>query len=160
MMTASRRSGNTRPCRPRSSRLLALAAGAMLLMTGGAGAHSYRLGAIQIGHLWAKPPTHGELEVLGPLFNSGTTPDQLIAAHSSVVRAVTFQRETAGKEQTLQAIDIPAGEAVSLAPWSQGIRLTGVASTVQVGSTIPLTLEFAHAGRIDVEVLVERSPTP
>jgi len=159
-MRVGRRCGNTRPRRLGSAGLLALAACTTLPLGGVAAAHSYRLGAIQIGHLWAKPPSGGELLVLGPLFNSGTTPDQLIAVHSSMARAATFQRATAGKEQTLQAIDIPPGEAVSLAPWSQDIRLTGVASTVRVGSTIPLTFEFAHAGRIHVEVLVERSPTP
>jgi periplasmic copper chaperone A len=147
------------PCRFRLWILTATLCAAATLIADSANAHSYKLGAIEIGHLWARPPTNGSMVVLGPLFNTGPVSDRLVTVKSMAAGSVALHAKVDGKDQILDGIDLPPGKPVSLAPWSATIVLAGVTQTPREGSLIPLTLGFARAGEINVEVLVERAPS-
>ncbi|MBX6323387.1 MAG: copper chaperone PCu(A)C [Rhodospirillaceae bacterium] len=134
---------------------LVLAAAALLWQAQPAAAHGYRLGAIQIGHLWAKPPEGDTLVVLGPLLNTGTSPDRLVGASSPAARAVGFVVRSGGEDRAADGLDLPPGRPVSLAPWAARIELEGLTEAPRAGATVPMTLTFEHAGRIDVEVVVQ-----
>jgi copper(I)-binding protein len=60
-----------------------------------------------------------------------------------------------GGEMTMQpveAIDLPAGEAVSLQPGGYHIMLLDLAEPLEVGRTFEVTLDFEEAGEQVVEV--------
>lgn len=131
----------------------------MLLSGGPVLAHSAKVGAIEIGHLWAKPPANGTLEVTGPLFNTGSAPDRLIAASSPAAAEVRFETKADGKVAPVDSIELPPGRPVSLAPWRQRLVIEGLKTTPAAGGTVPLTLTFERAGKADCEVMIERSPS-
>lgn len=54
----------------------------------------------------------------------------------------------------LDAIEIPAGEPVSLNPAGLHVWLEGLVRPLRAGETFPLSLQFENAGRHDVNVTV------
>jgi copper(I)-binding protein len=137
---------------------LPLSTAVLVLPATMANAHSYKLGSIDIGHLWAKPSTDGSLSVLGPLFNNGTAPDELIGAASAAATSVIMHANVNGHDRTVSSITLPPAQPVSIAPWADEITLDGVRGADD-GAAIPLTLTFAHAGSIDVDILIQSTPS-
>ena len=138
------------------TRLLFLLLVALCAMAPAAGAHSYRLGAVRIGHLWAKQEGPRRFAVYGPLLNSGGAPDALVRVIASApgARAALVAAKVG---PAVRAIALPIGRPVSLASWSVHIEIAGVAA--RRGTMIPLVLTFAHAGSIRVGAMVENSPS-
>ena len=134
---------------------LALAAPAAMPVQS-ASAHSYKLGALQIGHVWAKPaPKGGETIVTGPVFNTGRTEAALIAV-SSPAAAKTEMRSGADAGDTpIETIAFPPGRPVSLAPWANHVVLSGLERSLTNGDTVKLTLDFGKLGRETVDVEIE-----
>src|SRR3546814_14598495 len=62
-----------------------------------AGAHSYKLGDLMIGHAWAPPSDGGEAAVCMPILNNGETPDRLVGAASPVAAQVRFRAAKDGE---------------------------------------------------------------
>ena len=65
--------------------------------------------------------------------------------------------DTMAGSMTMQEVDsiaIPAGEKVALEPGGYHVMLMELAKPLEVGSTFELTLTFAKAGDITVEVEV------
>ncbi len=142
-------------------RLTVLAGAALILATGGAEAHSYKLGSIAIGHLWTKPSSRsGELDIFGPLFNTGSVPDRLISVASPIANEVEFVTEVDDGERRLGRIELPPGKPVSLASWGAHIVLKKLNGNPREGDMVSLTLKFEKAGTIDVEAAVEKLPSP
>jgi copper(I)-binding protein len=56
----------------------------------------------------------------------------------------------------IDAIDLPAGKAVTLKPGGYHIMLTGLAQPLVAGQTFPLTLTFDKAGAREVAVAVQK----
>jgi copper(I)-binding protein len=48
-------------------------------------------------------------------------------------------------------IDIPAGETVTLEPGGYHIMLIDLAKPIESGDTVPVTLDFEKAGKIEVD---------
>ncbi|MBS0522422.1 MAG: copper chaperone PCu(A)C [Proteobacteria bacterium] len=144
------------------TRHLFLAFVLLLAGIGAASAHSYKLGALEIGHPWARatPPTAptggGYLSVK----NTGTEPDRLISASSPVAGAVqVHEMKMEGNVMRMRELDGPLeikpGETVTLAPGGLHLMMMGLKAPLKQGEKIPLTLVFEKAGKIDVELLVE-----
>ncbi|CAN0561827.1 unnamed protein product [Ectocarpus sp. 12 AP-2014] len=51
-------------------------------------------------------------------------------------------------------IEIPAGEAVTLAPGGLHLMFMALSSPIEEGQPIPVTLEFQHAENIEIELHV------
>lgn len=137
-------------------RLAAVLAFALLAFApAGAGAHGYKLGAIEIGHVWAPPSKDGKTSVFGPLLNTGGAPDALVGVSSPAARDFTI-RDKDGTA-TLDRLPLPPMKPVSLATWGAHIVLTGVTRPLVRGGAFDLTLRFAKAGTITVKVLVQTS---
>jgi copper(I)-binding protein len=136
---------------------LALAA-APLLLAPAASAHSFKLGSIEIGHVWAPPGDGPSFAVYGPLFQSGSTPDRLIGASSPLGKAVEIQDKGGATKSWDDGIALKPGEPVSLASFGNHLEVTGASRPLKEGDTFPLTLSFEHAGSITVEIEVEKTP--
>jgi copper(I)-binding protein len=57
----------------------------------------------------------------------------------------------------LTAIDIPAGQTVTLSPGGTHIMLLGLTQPLREGQSFPLTLSFDHAGQREVTVVIEKA---
>lgn len=136
-----------------------LVAGMTLLLGATAAvAHSYKLGAIEIGHVWAKPSDGGEVEVYGPLMNMGSEADALVSAQSDVANIVKFCEKAEGKKEPSceSQIKLEPNKPVSLAPWGIYIQLKGMKERLKSGDSFPLTLTFEKAGAITIKVRVQK----
>lgn len=127
----------------------------LLLLAPAALAHSYKLGAIEIGHPWAQPASGGEGAVFLALANEGSVPDRLIGASTPMAKRVIF-RDAAGK--TLAGIDLPPHHPVPFRPGGTHLALVGLTHPLALKQSFPLTLRFAKAGSVAVTVFVESSP--
>ncbi|MGD0107653.1 MAG: copper chaperone PCu(A)C [Rhodopila sp.] len=88
----------------------------------------------------------------------GSHPDSLIGA-STPVAATAEVHETINdngvmKMRPLAALPLPPGQMVTLAPGGTHIMLTGLRKPLTAGESFPLTLTFAHAAPVTVDVKV------
>ncbi len=121
-------------------------------------AHSYKLGTVEIGHVWAPPSTEEGASIYGPLFQSGATPDRLIAASSPAGDAVVLQDQHGVARGWGDGLELKTGEPVSLASFGDHLEVTGLKHPLKEGDSFPLTLKFEDAGSITVDVLVQKTP--
>jgi hypothetical protein len=88
----------------------------------------------------------------------GSQPDQLIGASSPVAATAevhqTLTENGVMKMRPAPNLPIPAGQMVTFAPGGTHIMLMGLKHPLAAGQTFPLTLTFAHAGPITVDVAV------
>ena len=137
--------------RRRSLLLAALA----LLLTPAALAHSYKLGAIEIGHPWARPSVTGKAAVFLAFANNGRDTDRLVGG-STPIAAQVILREADGA--AMDELDLMPHRPVPLRPGGKYIALLGLKRPLALGDSFPLTLRFAAAGEITMTVLVEDAP--
>ncbi|MBE9610992.1 copper chaperone PCu(A)C [Chitinilyticum piscinae] len=140
-------------------------AGCLLLATAIlAAAHGFKAGDVTIAHPWARatPPA----AKAGGVFMQLTSikGDQLLKAESALADKVEIhEMKMDGNTMTMSPVpqlDLPAGKEVSLAPGSYHIMLFGLKQALKAGDSFPLTLTFAKAGRVQVEVSVEAMAKP
>lgn len=93
------------------------------------------------------------------LKNSGATADALVAAESPVAaRAELHTHIREGdiiRMRPVQAIDVPAGGAVSLQPGGLHVMLIDLRQPLKQGEVFPLTLTFAETGALTIQVSVQ-----
>ena len=138
-----------------------------VLLSGAALAHGYKLGALEIGHPWARataptaPAGGGFLKVT----NTGTVPDRLISARSTAAKQVQIHEmkmdgNIMRMRELEQGLEIPPGATVTLAPGGLHLMLMGLVAPLEKGARVPVTLVFEKAGSIDVELDVEAMGGP
>jgi copper(I)-binding protein len=118
-------------------------------------------GQLEIKTPWARAtPGHAEngaayLTIVSP------TADRLTAASSPVAKKAelhTMSMEGGVMSmRPLAAIDIPAGQTVTLSPGGMHIMLLGLTQPLRQGQSFPLTLSFDHAGPRQVTVMIEKA---
>ncbi len=129
-------------------------------------AHDYRLGGLSIGHPWARP-TPGD-STLGAVYmtvdNTGIEDDSLRGAVSPVAQKVEIHEHKQDDQGVMRmrrvetGINIPSGDSIQLKPGGYHIMLIGLKQKLEEGQSVPLTLSFARAGDIEVEVKIENGP--
>jgi periplasmic copper chaperone A len=138
-----------------------MAIGVLATTPGSARAHSYKMGDIAVGHIWAKPPEKGAdgVAVYAPLLNSGTAPVRLVGASSPIADKVRFR--TVAKDGTVAwpgPIELQPGKPFALAAWRQHIWVSGLHKPLKDGDWFDLTLDFGDKGKLPVKVHVETTP--
>lgn len=144
--------------RPRIMRALAV----LLSLAGAAAdAQDYRSGALVINRPWARATVTVQKVGAGYLTirNEGAEADRLTGARATVAPTVELHTheidaEGVARMRQLEAIDLPAGASVELAPGGLHLMLIGLSGPLQEGQTFPLTLVFERAGEVVVEVAV------
>ncbi|MGH6976389.1 MAG: copper chaperone PCu(A)C [Stellaceae bacterium] len=86
-------------------------------------AHSYTLGAIEIGHPWAEPSTGDIAAVFMALANMGDKPDRLAGGATPIADAVLFQDFG---NRPVDAFDLPVKRPVALRPGGRRIVLQSI----------------------------------
>jgi copper(I)-binding protein len=90
--------------------------------------------------------------------HGGDTPDRLL--HISSPRAPKVEMHTMTMEgnvmrmREIDAIDVPPGSTVKLAPGGMHLMLMGLSTPLKPGETVPMVLTFEHAGDRHIDVPV------
>lgn len=108
------------------------------------------------------PPGAPTAAIYFTLANRGAGADRLtgvatpIAEHASLHRSVEEGGMTGMRP--VDSLEIPARGQVRLEPGGYHIMLERLSGELAEGDSVSLTLHFARAGTVDVEVPVRRSP--
>jgi copper(I)-binding protein len=118
----------------------------------------YRVGAIEVTQPWVSATPNAALTAVAyaTIVNRGAVPDRLISASSLVARSVELhEMSMAGGVMRMRAMGggaaIGAGKTLVLSPGGEHLMLIGPTRPLRAGEKVPLTLTFAHAGRVNVE---------
>lgn len=123
-------------------------------------AHSFKLGAIDIGHPYARATVAGQPTGGGflSLKNAGAD-DRLLSVSADVSKSVELHSMAMDgdvmKMRQVDAIDVPAGKSVELKPGGLHIMFIGLKAPLKAGDKFPLKLKFEKAGEVTVQVNVE-----
>lgn len=141
----------------------------LLTLATQAAAHSSALGAIEIGHAWARATApHGTVaSVYIPFLNTGKASDTLSSAETPLAAMVMLHETSTAHDITsmhmLDALELAPGKPVAMRPGGKHFMLTGLKRQLKEGDTFPMTLHFAKAGKIEIQVMVHapgaKSPT-
>jgi copper(I)-binding protein len=136
---------------------------AMLSLSGGtAAAETYTVGSIEIGTPWARATPKGA--AIGGAYmtitNKGGDADRLIGISSPVAKQIEVHQMAMDKgvmsmRPVRGGLEIKPGQTVVLNPESFHLMLTGLKQPLVQGERVKATLEFAKAGKLDLEYVVE-----
>ena len=123
-------------------------------------AHSYELQNIKISHAWARATASSAKNgaVFIPLLNSGKVQDALIAASTPVAELVeiheTVKHGEIHKMEHQHDLQLVPNKPVAMRPGGKHLMLMGLKQQLKEDDKFPMTLEFAKAGKIEIEVWV------
>jgi copper(I)-binding protein len=123
-------------------------------------AHDFKAGSLTLQHPWTRA-TAGKVGAgYTIIVNRGKTADQLVSATSPAVDKVEIHTMSMDggvmKMRPLpDGIAIPAGGTARLAPGGYHLMLLGLKAPLVAGTLVPLTLNFAKAGPVKVQLKVE-----
>lgn len=93
------------------------------------------------------------------LRNGGAQPDRIVSARTPAARAVELHTHTREGDvmrmRPVEAIDLPPGQEVRLAPGGMHLMLVGLAAPLRQGERVPVTLVLERGGEVQVELQVE-----
>jgi len=119
-------------------------------------------GAITLDGAWSPATPNGAATAAAymAIANHGSTDDRLLGGSTPVAGKVeVHEMSMAGGIMSMRAMNggliIPAGKTVSLGPQaSYHLMLSGLKSPLKNGTELPLTLNFAKAGPVQVNIPV------
>jgi len=120
---------------------------------------------VSVAGAWARPTAPGQQVGGGYLTLRSSSADRLLGASTPRAARVEFHAMAMQGDvmvmRQLDAIELPAGQAVALAPGGRHLMLVGLkGGALKVGDKLPLTLRFEHAGEVRVEMTVTGRPPP
>ena len=118
-------------------------------------AHSFKLGNIAIGHAWGLPSSTGETQVFMPLFNSGSTEDMLISASSDTAANIELRLNNFYSQAAETQFVLTPHKPIPMRPTARHLRLLGLRNPLKNGEIIDLTLKFAQAGEIKINIHIQ-----
>jgi periplasmic copper chaperone A len=138
---------------------------ASLLIATAAGAHEFKVGALDIGHPWSRP-TPKDANIAGgylTITNKGKTADRLIGGASPAAGQIEVHEvvDVDGMAKTrplANGIEIKPGKTIELKPGALRIVLLGLKEPFQLGQKIKGTLVFEKAGPVEIVYNVEENP--
>jgi copper(I)-binding protein len=113
-----------------------------------------------VSDAWARATPPGvDVGAAYMVIQGGKQADRLVAASSARAAMVHLHtvEEQGGmaKMRAIDAVDVPAGQRVTLAPKSTHLMLMGLDSALVAGQTFVVTLSFAKSGEQSVTVTVK-----
>jgi copper(I)-binding protein len=111
----------------------------------------------------ATPPGVSTAAAYLTITNDGASADRLLGATSPVARALELHAnvEDHGVRQMrpLAEVTVPAHGSLELTPGGTHVMLIDISAPMKPGARVPLTLHFAIAGDIEVDVPVRDART-
>jgi copper(I)-binding protein len=135
-------------------------AAAFALATLAAQAHEFKLGAITIGHPYARITAAGQPTGGGFMkFVNGGSADRLVSASADVSKSVELHMMKMDGDvmqmRQVDGIELAAGQTVELKPGGYHVMFIGLKAPLKAGDKFPLKLKFEKAGEVEVIVNVE-----
>jgi len=137
--------------------LIVAASGAVL-----AQAQEHKQGPLTVVQPWSRAtaPSQKTGGVFLRIENAGGQPDRLVGVESKIadtasLHAMIRDGDVMKMRPVVGGIDVPANGHVMLAPGGRHVMLIGLREQLVKASTIPLTLIFERAGRIEIEAIIE-----
>lgn len=125
------------------------------LATAAACRGSVRSGSIEIhGQFAFAPVTRDEAAVYFTVVNHGSGPDTLTSATCACASGAAFHEELASGMVMRQTVPIPPGDSLHLWPGGMHLMLTALDTLPKAGDRLTLSLRFARAGEIPLDVPV------
>jgi periplasmic copper chaperone A len=118
---------------------------------------------IAVESVWARatPPGAKTGAVYFTVVNKGAAEDKLVAAETPAAGKAQLHSITMDngvmKMRPIASLAVPAGGEAALKPGGNHLMLTGLTAPLKQGATFPLTLQFEHAGKIEVQVEIARA---
>jgi copper(I)-binding protein len=139
-----------------------LLAAAVSLWGGAAVAETFTVGSIEIANPWTRATPKGA-PVGGAyltITNKGTEADRLVSVSTPVANlAEVHQMAMDNGVMTMRPVqgglEIKPGQTLVLGPGSFHIMMMGLKQPMTQGEHVKATLDFAKAGKLDLELLVE-----
>jgi hypothetical protein len=132
-----------------------LLAAALLAAGFVAQAHEFKVADIRIGHPYARATAPGQPTGGGYL----KLQNRLLSATAEVSGSVELHmmkmEGDVMRMRQVDAIDVPVGQTVELKPGGYHLMFIGLKAPLKVGERFPMTLKFAKAGEVKVEVEVQ-----
>jgi copper(I)-binding protein len=135
---------------------------AALLISSAAHAHGTTHGTIEIIHPNIPQPAAGAKAAGGymGITNSGTEADKLIGVETDAAAEAQLHISQVGADGVatmthLDFIEIPAGDTVVLERGGLHVMLMGLTGTLTEGDMVKATLTFEHAGKVEMEFMVD-----
>ncbi|ELA8075004.1 copper chaperone PCu(A)C [Vibrio alginolyticus] len=125
-------------------------------------AHDYEAGKIHIDHPWSReaPPNAPVIGGFFQLTNHGESEDALIAAESPIAGHVeihTHKKEGGVMKMIkIDEVRVPANDSVLFKPGSFHLMIFNPTQALKEGDRFPMTLTFKNAGKVEVEMAVEK----
>lgn len=114
--------------------------------------------AVRINDPWARATILSSRPGAAYLTIESARDDRLLTVESPVADRVmihaTENNDDINRMVHLDALDLPAGEPVALAPGGTHLMLMGLNERLTEGARFPLTLRFERAGEVTVTVPV------
>jgi len=113
-----------------------------------------------VSDAWARATPPGvDVGAAYMVIQGGKQADRLVAASSDRAAMVHLhtveEQDGMAKMRAIDAVDVPAGQRVTLAPKSTHLMLMGLDSALVAGQTFVVTLGFAESGEQSVTVTVK-----
>ena len=144
---------------PSRRSLIALAA---LLVTATSTVAPAAPAGITIENAWTRATAPGQAVAGGfmTVVNTTSAEDRLLRASSPAAKEVQIHNTTMDDgvmrmRPMTDGVVIPAGGRVEFKPRASHLMLMGLQAPLAAGSTVPVTLEFARAGKITTTLRVE-----
>src|ERR1700744_5408459 len=125
-------------------------------------AEEVKAGDLVITRSWSRATPHGAKTGGGYLTieNKGATPDRLIGGSADVAgKLEVHEVAMAGRVMKVLPLDkglaIDPGQTVKLAPGGYHLMMFDLKSPLKQGDTLPVTLTFEKAGKVNVSLAVE-----
>ena len=119
---------------------------------------------VTIEQAWTRPTTTGQRVGGGfaTLRNTGALADRLLGASTAAAERVEMHSMSMDNNvmrmRQVDAIDLPAGEKVDLAPGGLHLMLMGLKAPLQAGDSVPVLLRFERAGEVSVVFKIGARP--
>jgi copper(I)-binding protein len=118
-------------------------------------------GSIVVNDAWTRPTSAGM--AMGVAYftvrNDGTTDDAIVAASTPAAARVEIHQTTfadgMARMRPLKEIAVPAHGKIAVLPGGVHLMLVDLVAPLTAGTRVPLILQFRHAGRIEIGVVVE-----
>jgi periplasmic copper chaperone A len=128
-----------------------------------AAARNYETATLHIAQPWARATAAGIADgaVYMTIRNKGRAPDSLLSATAEVAEK-TELHETVMSQGMIEMRPVPeikiaAGKTVKIHPGGLHIMLVNLKHPLKAGERFPMTLHFAHAGDVKVEVVISKA---
>ena len=136
-------------------------AGAVCLFVGTVFAQEYKAGSLEIEHPWSRATAKGVKIGAGYLTikNTGSTPDRLVGgsfadAGKVEIHEMTMDQGVMKMRPLTGGLEIKPGETVEFKPEGHHLMFVGLKQPLKQGEWVDGTLQFEHAGSVQVKYAV------